>query len=362
MNGRVTSTSARWASTGLPDFLGTALLFHHNGLPRTPFYTQKYLKGALEAAGVPASISANLANYRYKFSARIRSALEQSGAFLPLDEAHRRFGKELARTLDAVLPEYAPFNIYFSYYYDANSTENAVSSILENGCERLVLASITPFESPDRINLRREKILKLLSKENREIRDINTGNISFVGKKRPISFDFQEASVGGHESLVRYFAEKISLSADSSDAILFAAPLSHPLHYLPYSKLVHTTSKRIAYALYEKYPRALPFRVAFYPSWDYIYPFRSFSSINSQLKDLNKFGHKNPLIVPLGTLFPDFDTQTIIPTIVQGKTNVQLLRPQGPEKSLLHSMTELAKTQILTQKLMVDKSRTEPLF
>ncbi|CAD5206164.1 unnamed protein product [Bursaphelenchus okinawaensis] len=360
MNGQL--TSIRWASTGLPDFLGTALLFHHNGLPRAPFYTQKYLKGALETAGVPSSLSANLAHYRYKFSSRIRSALDQSGAFLPLDEQHRRFGKELEKALDVVLPEYKPFNVYFAHYFDEGSTENAVSSIFKNGADRLFVASIAPFESKEREELRKKKILKLLETKTRKLHDINTGKISFVGKKQPISFDYQELdNIGVHEGLVRLFAENIASTADSSDSIVFAVPLPHPWYYFQHYKQAHAACKRIVYALYEQYPRALPFRVAYYPSWDYVIPFRSLLSIKAQMKDLKRYGCSQPLVVPVGSLFADFDTQTIIPSIV-GNSEIRVLRPETGDKSLVYTVTELVKTQLLTQKLIVDRSGAEPLF
>jgi hypothetical protein len=48
---------ARAYLNGLPKRHGTTILLQHNGLPKTPFYTQKHLNGLFENLGIPSSIS-----------------------------------------------------------------------------------------------------------------------------------------------------------------------------------------------------------------------------------------------------------------------------------------------------------------
>lgn len=50
---RIAQLPGRPAVHGLARTLGTTLILQHNGLPRTPFYAERHLRGLLENAGVP---------------------------------------------------------------------------------------------------------------------------------------------------------------------------------------------------------------------------------------------------------------------------------------------------------------------
>lgn len=102
-------------------------------------------------------------------------------------------------------------------------------------------------------------------------------------------------------------------NAGSADSLVFVAPVPSLANYWLYQKQVYASAQRIVYAFYRRFPRALPFRVAFYPAWDQVHPlWVPFKGIRAQVNTLNKFGHTSPLILPFGSLFRDFDTQTLL--------------------------------------------------
>lgn len=74
------------------------------------------------------------------------------------------------------------------------------------------------------------------------------------------------------------------------------------------------------YVLYSNYPKAVPWRVAFYQSWSQFWPVLSKYTVGAQIKDLRKKRGDNGqvLVVPFGNIVDDFDTQTILPSLVEG--------------------------------------------
>lgn len=60
----------------------------------------------------------------------------------------------------------------------------------------------------------------------------------------------------------------------------------------------------------------VPMRIAFYKSWNEIIGL-SYPSIISQVTHLRKSGREGKiLVIPIANFFDDFDTQTILPSII----------------------------------------------
>lgn len=82
---------------------------------------------------------------------------------------------------------------------------------------------------------------------------------------------------------------------------------------------VHESADQIMVHIHSKFSRAVSYRVAFYPSWDHSflsYPLSK--SVHKQITMLGCFERHQPLIVPFGSLFKDFDTECVLPTNYQG--------------------------------------------
>lgn len=100
------------------------------------------------------------------------------------------------------------------------------------------------------------------------------------------------------------------------------------------------------YVLYDSYPRAVPWRIAFYSPWDQVWPALTRQTIPNQVKNLRKNGRNKILVVPLASFFQDYDTETILPQLCS-QPNVKLLSPKGNDKALTISITEVVKNSLL---------------
>jgi hypothetical protein len=106
---------------------------------------------------------------------------------------------------------------------------------------------------------------------------------------------------------------------EETDAIIFAVPMPSLLNYHKFFEVVHDAVDRIMVQIHTRFLRAVAYRLAFYPSWDHSLPSYSFSkSIHKQITMLACFERHTPLIVPFGSLFKDFDTESVLPTSNQG--------------------------------------------
>lgn len=98
-----------------------------------------------------------------------------------------------------------------------------------------------------------------------------------------------------------------------ADSIIFAVPM--PISLLKryqYYKTVMSMTENFMNSFHFRLSRAISYRVAFYPTWDHSLPIFPISrSIRKQIEVLNYFKRTDPLIVPLGSLFKDFDTESM---------------------------------------------------
>ncbi|KAI6170505.1 hypothetical protein M3Y97_01147100 [Aphelenchoides bicaudatus] len=349
------------ASSGLAKTYGTTILFQHNGLPRTPFYVQQHLKGLYENLGVPSSISGQLADLRCRYSKKIKSALRESGNYLPLNESHRRFGAELSKKLGEVLPEFGPYTTRFSYLYDVPSIATEIQQIAERGADRLIVTSLYPFEMPHLVNPMKKATTSALNKSFSKIENDKSGRVMYNAKGRPVSFDFERIdAVGSHPSFEQYWSERILNKIGKEDALIFAVPMPSLLNQHKFFETVHESADRIMLKIHSRFKRAVSFRVAFYPMWNHSllsYPLSK--AVHKQISMLACFERHDPLVVPFGSFFKDFDTEYMLPT---NYPEAKILRPEESDSNLVHSFVELLKTRILMDKYQADKVPLDPLF
>ncbi|KAI6222110.1 hypothetical protein M3Y95_00949600 [Aphelenchoides besseyi] len=352
------------STRGLPKTSGTSILISSCGQPRSPFYAINHLQGLIRNTGVSSSLSRQLASLQYRFSTKIQKSLLTTGDYLPLAEAYCRFGNELSRKLDYVLPEYAPFNTRPAFLFDQPSIDQTVQEIIDNGTDRLIAISMYPFSIPSLLKPMKQLTKKNLEKEMSEICDLKTNRLSYVARNRPVSFDFDYlTNIGTHDCFVQYWAERLANNLEDADAVIFAVPAPSLLHLTAYSKMVNSSAKRVIYRLYKSYPRAVPYRVAFYSSWHQMLPLSSiFNSVKQQAQALEKFERRSPLIVPFGQFFKDFDSEFVLSEIVKQIPNSRLLKPDDVDTNLSHSFVELIKTNLLTTEAQTNEVVADPIF
>lgn len=80
------------------------------------------------------------------------------------------------------------------------------------------------------------------------------------------------------------------------------------------------------YTVYGVQSRAIPWRCAYYSSWDQFWSLLNFRQrINNKLKDLQKESpNSNICVIPLTNLIEDFNTQTVISSLISNMVIFQL--------------------------------------
>ena len=100
--------------------------------------------------------------------------------------------------------------------------------------------------------------------------------------------------------------------------MIFVLPAPSARFASRYARLTHEAAKRVMYDMYKDFARAVPFRVAFYTAWNQIAPpMARICSIASSAKSLQRCNRQAPLVVPFASVFKDFDTEHILPTLVE---------------------------------------------
>lgn len=81
----------------------------------------------------------------------------------------------------------------------------------------------------------------------------------------------------------------------------------------------------------------VPMRIAFFKSWNETVGL-SYPSIKTQIANLRKAGREGTiLVVPIANLFDDFDTQTILPSIISdlvGFSYIFIKKRKIPKRNL----------------------------
>uniref|UniRef100_A0A183DFS6 Radical SAM protein n=1 Tax=Gongylonema pulchrum TaxID=637853 RepID=A0A183DFS6_9BILA len=91
--------------------------------------------------------------------------------------------------------------------------------------------------------------------------------------------------------------------------------------------------------------QALPWKLAWFGGWDQ-WPATTVESIQMQLYLLRRDKYYRTLVVPITSHIPSFETESILPMILQN-TGVDLLSPPDYSRILAHGFAELIKNHLM---------------
>uniref|UniRef100_A0AC34QKV0 Ferrochelatase n=1 Tax=Panagrolaimus sp. JU765 TaxID=591449 RepID=A0AC34QKV0_9BILA len=352
-------------STGLAQRSGTTVLFLHHGQPRTPFYARQHLTKLWDHYHVPKFAKQSVTDAFWYSSKLLRKSVADISNYKTIDETVSTYVAQLEVALNSLTPEFEPVSCRAAYLFDSPSIEARVQEIIRQGTDSLMLVSLYPFDIPQLTHPMFSTANSVIGKMTRSMEGLNADQNYRIAINSPVSFNLlQLSNLGSHMSIVQYWSERIKSNLDAFDSVVFAVPL--PLqNRKKYISMIDETTKRIMYVLYESYPRAVPWRTAimyvlyesypravpwrtaFYSPWNQFWPPISTHTVENRIKDLRSLGRSRTLVVPIGEFFQNFDTQTILPSIISGKENVQLLVPESVDQALVNSFAEIVKTSLL---------------
>ncbi|VDK42696.1 unnamed protein product [Anisakis simplex] len=135
------------------------------------------------------------------------------------------------------------------------------------------------------------------------------------------SFHCSHAFLHEEPSIDNYWHQQIRRKIDDFDSILFVAPQMRGYASKQYSREVWSTCQRVMNQLEDR----LAWRTAWFGAWDQWPSSNLFESIPMQLYLLRRDNKQHTLVVPITSIFPDFNTQALLPRILPKE--VSLLFP-----------------------------------
>ncbi|KAI1704414.1 FErroChelatase-Like [Ditylenchus destructor] len=365
----------------LPKRGGTTILLLHNGQPRTPFYLKRHLVEMLtKDFYLPKVGSQHICDTLYAPRAKLLEKCLSNAAEAPsFEQVLEELSKGLQSCLKRVQPDFGEVTCMPGLLYEPPFVDSTCHRLLQSTSENVVLASLYPFFNAHltpHLYKHTETFLEThttrysLEKIRRDYPDaVHEDDGFFIAKgNHPISFHCTRLDqLALMEGMIQFWAEQLRNELEESAVgVVFALPIPLFGRQL-YIKTVEECAQRIMYVLYSNYPKAVPWRVAFYQSWSQFWPVLSKYTVGAQIKDLRKKRGDNGqvLVVPFGNIVDDFDTQTILPSLVEGMEGVKVLsacniltdsaanenRPnwqRSAKKALLHSLTDVIRSRLVS--------------
>jgi protoheme ferro-lyase len=348
---KITPLARCFATNGvkLPPKSGTSILLVHAGQPSTPFYTREYLTKLWGNYKIPKFLRRPLTDAYWNSSKLLRKCVTNCERYPILNEVIGDFASSIERSLSTITPEFRPVKCHSAFLFDAPQIEEKVEKIIQQGTDNLIILSLYPFEVNHYTKPMLSSVEKALQKRTKPFEsELDKNPLIRVALNSHVSFHYSTLSnIGTNESIIQYWAERIRSHLDDYDSIIFTTylPLSNRRNFV---KSFSESVQRVMYVIYDRYPRAVPWRTAFYSSFDQSWPPLTQNTIQNQVKNLRKNGRNKTLVIPLSELFQNFDTETILPSLIQAQSNATLLPPdQQIDKALIHSITEVVKNSLL---------------
>uniref|UniRef100_A0A915EF39 Uncharacterized protein n=1 Tax=Ditylenchus dipsaci TaxID=166011 RepID=A0A915EF39_9BILA len=280
--------------------------------------------------------------------------LNNSTQHPPFSEAIQNFAVMLEKAVNTVMPEFGTAKCSTSLFYDQANVQDNFKEILSGPCENVIFVSMYPFYNQHLTTPLFQAVNTFLQSNTTKVITKFTTDDSkdkdgfYIAKgNKPISFNCSTLDeLAQSQGFVEFWAEKIKNELESNvDGIIFAVPL--PLSgRSAYTKSVEDAAQRIMYTIYKSYPEAVPWRIAYFQSWNQFCPLLTKATLNNQHRDLRKKrgGNGQVLVVPIANLLHDFDTQTVLPSLIQRLENTKLLTAASltnPTEEDKHEKNEL---------------------
>jgi protoheme ferro-lyase len=343
----ITSTTTNSVTaTKLPSKSGTHILLIHAGQPRTPFYTREYLTKSWGNYKIPKIFRQPITDAYWSSSKLLQKCVTDCEKYPILNEVIDGFALSIEKSLATITPEFRPVRCQSAYLFDTPSIKESVENIIQQGTDNLIILSLYPFEVNHLTKPMLSTVEKVLQTRTKPFGN-DESSVIRVAQNSHVSFHHTTLSnIATNESIIQYWAERIRSNLDGYDSVIFTSslPLSNRRKFV---KSFSETAIRVMYVIYDSYPKAIPWRISFHSSWDQFWPPLTQMTIQNQVKNLRKNGRNKTLVIPFSELFQNFDTQTILPSLISTQSNVDLLAPEITDKSLIHSITEVVKNSLL---------------
>ncbi|KJH42167.1 ferrochelatase [Dictyocaulus viviparus] len=301
----------------------THILFLHFGLPRTEFYAKDFLKkSAAIYYQIPKKIEKFLPSGLI-VNEKVRTCIEKYGESCRIDELLNSFADRVRICLNTLVPEFKSITCSYAFLFDEPSIEQEILEVARSGCDHIVAAPLYAHFSCAYSGFLLNEI------------------------ERVLNFYTVPAIVDGKEV---HYKRILPNSSNSFHVSALHRWNSHPVvsersyNSKEYRRSVWSACERVMNGLNDR----LLWRLGFYNAWDqWDLPVRE--SIEVQTKRLAaELPVKSQIaIVPITSLFPDFNTLSVIPSITQLTGKSLVIQPERDNTVLLQGVVEVIKNHLL---------------
>ncbi|KHN80432.1 Dihydroorotate dehydrogenase (quinone), mitochondrial [Toxocara canis] len=255
-----------------------------------------------------------------------------------------RISNSLENCLNELLPEFGPIHCCHAFLYDEPSIEDNIRQCLRSGLDRLILLPLYAHYSCFRTGTMLNVAVNMIDKKTVPVTD--NGHSLPNQRTIPMSdITFECTAIdrwSAHPLLASYWYRQIRRRVENNDSILFVAPQMRGYGGKEYSREVWATCQRVVHQLDDR----VAWRLAWYGGWEQ-WPVSTVSeSIPVQLYLLRRDGKLRTLVVPVTSLFPTFDTETLLPKLFS-KRGVEFVNPASNSPVLIHGLAEIVKNHLL---------------
>uniref|UniRef100_A0A0R3RTQ5 Ferrochelatase n=1 Tax=Elaeophora elaphi TaxID=1147741 RepID=A0A0R3RTQ5_9BILA len=322
----------------------TVVLMLHHGQPRTPYYATKYLaEGAHYYYKLPLWLTSRVTRLYWPLAKKVNFCVDDYKYSDNLSHVISTYSKILQEYLNELVPEHQPFYCTHAFLYDEPTIPRTITELIRQGMERLILLPLYPhyscFQTGTMLNIAVKalnELTKPFSKDGIYLMDYRVRIMSHVS--------FHCSTIdrwSNHPAVVNLWYNLLCAELKDHDSLLFVAPQMRGYNSGGYRREVWAT----CYRLIEHLNEAVPWKLSWFSGWDQ-WPVTTLENIKSQLYFLRREKRYRTLVVPIAAIMPSFESETLLPYILQNE-GVDLLSPPGFSPVLAHGFAELIKNHLM---------------
>ncbi|MCP9260083.1 BMA-FECL-1 [Dirofilaria immitis] len=297
----------------------TAVLMLHHGQPRTPYYAAKHLaEGSHYYYKLPLWLTSRVTRLYWPLAKKVDFCVDDYKYSENFSYLINTYSKMLQGHLNELVPEYKSFYCIYAFLYEEPTILRVINDLIRQGVQRLILLPLYPHYSCFQTGTMLNVAVKVLDQQTEPL--LKDGISSMNYRVRTMShISFRCSAIdrwSNHPAVINFWYDLIYAELRDHDSLLFVAPQMRGYNSSGYIREVWTTCLRLM------------------------------EHLNEALYFLRREKRYRTLVVPIASLMPCFESETLLPNILQNE-GVNLLSPPGFSPVLAHGFAELIKNHLM---------------
>ncbi|OZC12807.1 hypothetical protein X798_00441 [Onchocerca flexuosa] len=322
----------------------TAVLMLHHGQPRTPYYATKHLaEGSHYYYKLPLWLTSRVTRLYWPLAKKVDFCVDNYKHSANFSNLISMYSKILQEYLNELVPEHGSFYCIHAFLYEEPTIPKVINDLIRRGMQRFILLPLYPHYSCFQTGTMLNIAVKVLDEQTIPLLKDGIGLMDHrVRTMSHVSFRCSTIDQwSNHPAVINFWCNLLYAELKNHDSLLFVAPQMRGYNSIGYKREVWTT----CFLLMEHLNEVLPWKLAWFSGWDQ-WPATTLESIKLQLYFLRREKRYRTLIVPIASLIPSFESETLLPNILQNE-GVDLLSPPGFSPVLAHGFAELIKNHLM---------------